>query len=143
MEMSRVPRLVFGSDHPSPVDLGDLLHHKQGLAIKVDVFPAQAYCLAAAHPGDQEQVVEFYEPVVGVRCVPQEDLALLGGPRLGSLGVLRRQLNVVRRAVRDEPALDRGVESRAQDGMDAPDGAGAEGRPRRPRAIAGYMRSRW
>jgi hypothetical protein len=53
-------------------------------------------------------VVEVGEPVVG--DVVQELLTLLRAPRLGLLGVLGRQLDVLGGVVRDQTALDAGVE---------------------------------
>ena len=82
------------------VDLGDLLLDGQARAVEVDVFPPQADRLAAAHPGEEDQVVEVGQPVIG--DVTKEGLALLHRPRLGSLRVLRCELDVLGRAVGDE-----------------------------------------
>jgi hypothetical protein len=100
---TRVPRLVLGvptTERP----LGDLLYHEQTLTIEVDVLPAQPDSLTATHPGDQEQVVQVREPVVSNAL--EERPALGSGPGLGSFGILWRQLDVISRVVRDEPAFD-------------------------------------
>ena len=89
-------------------NLGDLPYHEQTLTIEVDVLPAQPDRLTATGPGDQQQVVQVREPVVSNAL--EERPALCSGPGFGSFGVLRRQLDVIGRNVRDERAFDRGVE---------------------------------
>ena len=81
---------------------------KRQAPVEVDVLPAQADGLASAHAGGQHQVVEVREPVVG--DVLQELLALLRSPRLGFLGVLWCELDVLGRVVQDQAAFDGRVE---------------------------------
>ena len=47
------------------MDFRDLLYDGQALTVEVDVFPTQADRLTAAHPGEEDQVVQVDQPVVG------------------------------------------------------------------------------
>jgi len=120
-----VPRLVFGVPTTGPsADFGDLLHDKQALPFEIDILPAQADGFAAAHAGDEHQLIEVGEAVVGDML--QEGVTLLRRPGPGPLGVLRCELDVLRRAVGKQAAFDRGVERRPENGMDPADRARAQ-----------------
>lgn len=70
----------------APADVGDGLPDTQHAADRVDVGPAQAEGLAAAHAGEGHELVEGWQPVAGGRVeeaelvgLPQHDLHRLNG----------------------------------------------------------------
>jgi hypothetical protein len=89
---SCAPPRLRRPDNQAPSNLGDLLNDEQALTVEIDVLPPEPDDLAPPQAGGHQQAVQSGQPILPSRA--QEDVALFRHRRLGSLGILRSELDV-------------------------------------------------